>query len=127
MLKELKSKSGIYCWINVINGQYYIGSAIDLNNRVNDYYQDSYYKSKYNTIIVRAILKYGLGNFCLVILEFTNKEELLSREDHYIQTLDPQYNILQQAGNSLGYKHTPDSIEKMSQAALGPLPSSRWR
>ena len=37
---------------------------------------------------------------------------LLSQEDHFIKTLNPEYNILQNAGNSLGYKHTPESIDK---------------
>ena len=65
MFTELKAKSGIYCWVNMINGKYYIGSGIDLNNRIKDYFQESYYKSKSNLIIVRSILKYGLGNFAL--------------------------------------------------------------
>jgi group I intron endonuclease len=78
MSKQLRGQSGIYCWINLLNGKYYIGSAVDLGNRVNDYFQDSYYKSRTNTIIVRAILKYGIGNFALVILDFVDKEDLLS-------------------------------------------------
>ena|ERR1700753_3675154 len=119
MSKQLRGQSGIYCWINLLNGKYYIGSGVDLGNRVNDYFQDSYYKSRTNTIIVRAILKYGIGNFALVILDFCDKEDLLSQEDHFIKTLNPEYNILQNAGNSLGYKHTPESIDKIIQSALG--------
>jgi group I intron endonuclease len=119
MFKELKAKSGIYCWVNMINGKYYIGSGIDLNNRINDYFQESYYKSKSDLIIVRAILKYGLGNFALVILEFTDKDELLSREQHFLDTLEPEYNTLDVAGNSQGYNHTPESIAKMTKLALG--------
>jgi len=95
MSKHLRGQSGIYCWINLLNGKYYIGSAVDLGNRVNDYFQDSYYKTRPNTIIVRSILKYGIGNFALVVLEFVDKDDLLSREDHFIQTLNPEYNILQ--------------------------------
>lgn len=119
MSKQLRGRSGIYCWINMLNGKYYIGSAVDLGNRFNDYFQDSYYKSRSNTLIVRSILKYGIGNFALVILDFVDKDDLLSREDHFIQTLNPEYNILQNAGNSLGYNHTPESIEKITQSALG--------
>nr|QWC53700.1 GIY-YIG endonuclease [Rhizoctonia solani] len=114
MSKQLRGRSGIYCWINILNGKYYIGSAVDLGNRFNDYFQDSYYKSRSNTLIVRSILKYGIGNFALVILDFVDKDDLLSREDHFIQTLNPEYNILQNAGNSMGYNHTPESIEKIT-------------
>jgi len=127
MSKQLKGRSGIYCWINILNGKYYIGSAVDLGNRVNDYFQDSYYKSRSNTIIVRSILKYGIGNFALVILDFVDKDNLLSREDNFIQTLNPEYNILQNAGNSMGYKHTPESIEKITQSALGRTHSDEVR
>jgi group I intron endonuclease len=115
----LKGRSGIYCWVNLINGKYYIGSGVDLRARVNDYFQKSYYKSRSNSLIVKPILKYGLGNFALVILEFTNNEDLLSRENFYIETLKPEYNILKNASNSSGYKHTQKSIEKITKSTLG--------
>lgn len=119
MSKQLKGRSGIYCWINLFNGKYYIGSAVDLGNRVNDYFQDSYYKSRANTIIVRAILKYGIGNFSLVILEFVDKDNLLSGKNHFIETFKPEYNILRDAKNSIGFKHTPESLEKFRESSLG--------
>lgn len=125
--KYLRGKSGVYCWINLINCEYYIGSAVDLGNRVNDYFQNSYYNSRSNTLIVRAILKYGIGNFALVILEFVDKDDILSREDHFIGTLNPKYNILRNASNSLGYKHTPESIEKITESALGRTHSDEVR
>jgi len=34
ILKENKNKSGIYMWKNIINGKQYIGSAVDLSNRL---------------------------------------------------------------------------------------------
>lgn len=46
MLKDLKSKAGVYCRFNNLNCKFYIGSAVNLNNRINDYYQDNYYKDK---------------------------------------------------------------------------------
>jgi hypothetical protein len=35
--KYLKGKSGVYCWVNLINGKYYIGSGVELSVRVSDY------------------------------------------------------------------------------------------
>lgn len=35
------------------------------------------------------------------------------REQHYIDTLYPEYNVLKTAYSSLGYKHTPESLEKV--------------
>ena len=123
--KYLKGKSGVYCWVNLINGKYYIGSGVELNVRVSDYFQNSYLKNKNNLPIVKAILKYGLGNFALVILEFTDKENLLSREDHYLKSLSPEYNILENAGNSLGYKHTLESIKKITDSVNSRLEELR--
>jgi len=46
ILKDLNNKAGVYCWFNNLNCKFYIGSSINLLNRVNDYYQDHYYKDK---------------------------------------------------------------------------------
>jgi len=46
ILKDLVTKSGIYCWFNTLNCKFYIGSSVSLLNRVNDYYQDHYYRDK---------------------------------------------------------------------------------
>lgn len=115
---DLKGKSGVYCWYNLLNGNYYIGSAIDLRNRINDYFQQSYFRDKSNLIIIRSILKYGLGNFSLIILEYSSQENLISREQYWLDLLNPEYNILEKAGSSLGYKHSLESIDKLSRLAL---------
>lgn len=116
--ENLKNKSGIYCWINKINGKSYIGSAINLNNRINDYYQNSYYRDKKNMLIVRAILKYGLDNFALIILDIVKKNEVLIQEQYWLDDIKPDYNILELATNSKGYKHKLESIEIMKKKAL---------
>jgi group I intron endonuclease len=94
---DLKYKSGIYCWYNLINGNYYIGSGLELRNRINGYFQQSYYRDIANLIIIRAILKYALGYFALIILEYTSKTELLSREQYWLDWLKPESNILERA------------------------------
>jgi len=119
ILQDTKEKSGVYCWVNLLNGKYYIGSGVNLYTRLSDYFQDWYYLDRGNLPIVRAILKYGMGNFALLILDFTEKEDTLTREQYWIDELKPEYNILTQAENSKGYKHSPESIEKMKQKALG--------
>jgi group I intron endonuclease len=62
--------------------------------------------------IYKAILKYGYGNFKLEILEYCDKNIVLLREQYYIDLLKPEYNILNQAGSTLGYKHTAETLEK---------------
>lgn len=101
-----------------MNGKYYIGSSLNLTNRLNDYFQDWYYKDRNKLPIVRAILKYGMGNFALLILDFTDKENTLVKEQFWLDKLKPDYNILTLADNSAGFKHSPESIELMRQRAL---------
>ena len=47
-----------------------------------------------NMLIHKALLKYGYSNFSLEILEYCNKNEIVVREQHYIDILKPEYNIL---------------------------------
>lgn len=115
ILKTLKGKSGNYCWFNKLNGKCYIGSAVNLNNRINDYLQVSYLKSKNSLAIVRALNLYGHENFALLILEITDINDVIIREQFYLDKLQPEYNILSKAGNSAGYKHTPEVIEKLKK------------
>ncbi|CAO3683357.1 unnamed protein product [Rhizopus stolonifer] len=94
-----RKKSGIYGIFNLVTDNFYIGRnkniAIDLEN-------------------------YGIGNFAFVILEFypeeitkRNNPNLMALETYWIQTYKPTYNVLLEAGNSLGYKHTEEIKQKM--------------
>ena len=83
ILTDLKGKSGVYCWINRLNGNYYIASTVILSLRISDYYQPHYYKDpkQLNLLIVRAVLKYGLGNFSFAALSLKAfREERVSLE-----------------------------------------------
>lgn len=73
---------------------------------------------KSNRPIDRALLKYGFSNFRLEILEYGDKNNVLIREQYYMDMLKPQYNIAELAGSTLGYKHTPESLAKMRDFVL---------
>jgi group I intron endonuclease len=64
-------------------------------------------------ILKLAVKKYKLENFVFIVLEEfpevvsqENNKRLLDLEDFYLKSLLPNYNILTEAGNSFGYKHT---------------------
>ena len=72
ILKENKNQSGIYRWVNNINGRSYVGSAVDLTKRLNEHYQayktnialtNDIKKYSSNLPLQRALNKYGLNNF----------------------------------------------------------------
>lgn len=66
-----------------------------------------------NLLICKALFKYGYSNFSLEILEYCEKENVLAREQYYLDLLQPEYNIQKIAGSPKGYKHTDASREKM--------------
>lgn len=118
-----KGRSGIYMWYNHVTGKYYIGQSIDLGDkkdgRLFRYLRPSYLKKSLGkSIIQQAMIKYGISNFSLIILDWCTIKDLTVREQYWIDLLKPQYNILNAAKSSAGYKHTLDSKLKMS----GPRP-----
>ena len=97
IIEENKQKSGIYCWINKVNKKRYVGSAVDLSNRLLFYYLPSqihYALTHSKSYIYSAIIKYGLQDFSLEILEYCSPDKLLIREKYYID-LGAEYNIVQ--------------------------------
>jgi len=120
--KDNNNKTGIYKWTHIISGKSYIGSAINLSNRLRSYYSIAYLKreiTKNNSMIYRALLKYGYSSFKLDILEYCNPNALIEREQHYFDTLKPEYNILKFAKSLKGFKHSEASIKLMRIAKLG--------
>lgn len=70
--------------------------------------------------IYRALRNYGYSNFSLEILEYCDPSEVTSREQYYIDLLNPEYNILKKAGSSLGFKHSEDTKAKFKARRYTP-------
>lgn len=69
--------------------------------------------------IYKAILKHGHSKFTLEILEYCDVNCTIEREQYYIDTLKPKYNVLQVAGSPLGYKHTQETLGKLRLLGTG--------
>ena len=70
-------------------------------------------------LICRALIKYGYSSFKLEILEYCAPKDLEVRENYYIDSINPEYNIVQKSNampSRLGYKHSKATIEKISKA-----------
>src|SRR5690349_15084871 len=119
ILKEQKDKSGVYCLINKNNGHSYVGSSIHLHSRMRNYLNTTFLKSKQNINmpIVKALLKYDQESFTLLILEYVEPNYLTLRETYYITYVVPHYNVLKQGYSSLGYKHTEETKQLLSELA----------
>jgi group I intron endonuclease len=73
IIKNFKNKSGIYQIINTINGKTYIGSSIDLARRFLEYLNSNRLTRELQrgeSIIYKALLKYGYLSFEFKILEY---------------------------------------------------------
>lgn len=100
---------GIYKITCTKNGKRYIGQSNDIKRRFNQH------KTNEENSYLRADMeKFGLDDFIFEILEECAVEELTAREDFYLDTLKPEYNI-KAAGNRL----PEESIEKLRKAKLG--------
>ena len=120
ILRENKSKSGIYKFTNKLNGNFYIGSSVNLSRRFTNYFSLSYIsKIKSNLTISRALIKYGYSNFELEILEYCEVSNLLIREQYYIDNLKPIYNIAKIVGSNLGIKKSKLQRDNISKALKG--------
>nr|QCW06912.1 hypothetical protein [Drechslerella brochopaga] len=104
ILKENRKKSGVYKWVNNINKKTYIGISVNLSRRLAEYFSLPWLL-KNRMLISKALIKYGYSQFSLEILEYCKPKECLEREQHYIDLLKPEYNILKVAGSLLGFKH----------------------
>lgn len=127
ILKDNKGLSGVYKWQHKETGKIYIGSAINLSKRFLIYFSKSYLKRN-RSYINSAILLHGYSAFSLSILEYIDTNHLskedarkliLEREQYYIDSLSPQYNINPIAGSSLGTIHTEQTKALISETKKG--------
>jgi group I intron endonuclease len=116
--------SGIYRITCLANGRFYIGSAISLDNRKRQHVQALARGDHHNKKMQRSFSKYGLSSLKWEVLEFVEPEHLISREQHFIDTLDAcnkehGFNLYPTAGSSLGSKASDEAKAKMSAAKKG--------
>lgn len=116
--------SGIYVIQNLVNGKYYVGSAVRLQKRWK-YHRWSLLKNRHgNRHLQNAWDKYGEQSFVFNVLEYVEPERLLDRETFWIQLLratdrDYGYNIAFIAGSNLGTKRTDETKQKIGQKHRG--------
>lgn len=132
IIKENFRRSGIYLFTNLINGKQYVGSSVNLSKRFYLYFDETAMKSELKrskSYIYSAMLKHGLQNFSLIILEYCEVEKCNEKEKYYIKILSPEYNIVQDptASPMLGRKHSPETRELISSLLQNITHSGRFK
>ena len=108
IIKNTKIKSpGIYQIESFINGKIYIGSSIKMSRRVIDqHFARLKNGDHHNQYLQNHVNKYGIKDLWADVVEFCPEKELIEREQYYIDTLKPAFNINKIAGPfSQGEKH----------------------
>lgn len=79
--------SGIYKITNTITNKVYIGQSVNIKRRWREEKTAAFSTkdSEYNSVLSKAIRKYGLNNFKFEVIEECEKEKLNERERYWIQ------------------------------------------
>lgn len=123
ILLNIKDKGGVYMFFNLINGNCYIGSSINLARRFRIHLNSVWYSPSVKLPLPLAINKYGPNNFVFLILQYCDRIEdvCLGLEQHYLDLYKPKYNLLKLAGSSQGFKHSPETLAKLKIMHVGKL------
>lgn len=112
--------SAIYRIRNLINGHEYVGSAANLAKRWREHKRQLRRNKHHSLYLQRAWNKYGDSNFAWEIVEYVEKpEQLLIREQYWLDTIKPVYNICKIAGSTYGVKASAETRKRLSDSHRG--------
>src|SRR5580765_1516790 len=111
---------GIYNIVNIANGDCYIGSSQNIRKRKLRHKCELDRGIHSNEHLQRAWNKYGgVEGFNFEVIEETTKDLLIEREQYYINTIKPRYNICREAYSTRGRIATEETRQRMSETRAG--------
>lgn len=115
---------GIYYIKNIINNKIYVGSSIYLRRRLSLHISHLNNGKHDNLHLQNAWNFYGENLFDFGILEYCSGDEILAREQYWIDELeacDPDlgYNLRKIASSNAGYRHSEESKLKVANSKRG--------
>lgn len=112
--------SAIYAIVNSVTTDMYVGSAVNVNRRWAVHLSNLRKGSHHCEHLQNAYRKYGADAFDWEIVEFVGRrEDLISREQSWINFFRPTYNKRKIANSCLGLKRSPQARENMRNAQIG--------
>ena len=111
---------GIYKIENIVNNKCYIGSSINIKNRLKCHKRDLINNKHPNKRLQNSFNKYGINNFIFetICICEKNKEMLLNIETYYIG-LYGYFNIMKIANSPYGLKLSEEAKKKISKSLIG--------
>lgn len=118
------NQSGIYAIINRTANKVYVGSAVSVKQRWHLHRSHLRRGISNSRRLQSAWNKHGEEAFSFYMLEAVEKSRLIEREQLWIDGLmaaNPHigYNIRENAGSMLGFKHSDETLRRMSKGHAG--------
>ena len=111
--------TGIYQIKSIKTGRIYLGSAINIKTRWNRHKRDLFKNVYHSSFLQRHYNKYGLNDLIFSIVEFCKKEDLLLKEQIYLNSLSCEFNTCKVAGSCYGIKKSEEFKRKISTITSG--------
>ena len=120
-----KTDPGIYMISNIVTGDCYVGSSNNMSQRWS-VHRCHLRKNKGSAPILQAAWnKYGEDAFVFEILEVVHDlSQLIEREQYYIDTFLPRYNIRAFASKTIGHHHSEEAKARIREIVLSRPPVS---
>lgn len=114
-------KSGVYLIRNRYTGRKYIGSAQDFEARWKLHQVNLRTGKHHNRHMQASYDKHGEETFEYYVLERCPLDQLIAREQYWINEIPTQYNVCKVAGSRQGVRNTPEH-----NAAIAAKARTRW-
>lgn len=111
-------KNCIYKIQSIVNGRIYVGSAVNVYKRKFLHFNSLKHNKHHNSKLQNHYNKHGKSDLMFEVIE-SECEDLIAREQFYIDTLNPFFNICKIAGSCIGRKHKEETKNKISIALKG--------
>lgn len=118
----IPNRAGVYKIVNLVTGDFYIGSAANLRTRKNHHF----HKLKHNKHVNKFLQedyndkeRYGPDAFQFEVILLCEPEECIALETQYIDELAPTYNQAPEAGSQKGFEHSDETKQLISERSTG--------
>ena len=116
----MSTESGIYkIQSKTFPERFYIGSSSNMNGRWSAHKNRLKLRLHHSGYLQNHFNKYGLGDLVFSVIEKCSIDNLITREQFYVDSLNPPFNMCKEAGSTRGIKLPPCFGEKTRKRFKG--------